>query len=113
MRQVSFEEIGAVVATFECGKVVVAGDMVKMSGNGEVSPCVADEAFCGVALSDSAEYVGVQVKGFVEVKTEANLALGYTALAADGEGGVIAKTGGVVRLVVSVDTGEKTAIICL
>lgn len=39
MNKVSFEEIGAVAATFFAQKEVKAGQVVKMTGNGQVGPC--------------------------------------------------------------------------
>ena len=74
MNKVSFEDIGAVTATFLQGEGVVAGQVVKVTKNGEVGPC-----------SDGA----------------------------DGKGGVKTAEGGVAALVVSVDEGGKSAIICL
>ena len=41
MNKVSFEEIGAVAATFFAQKEVKAGQVVKMTGNGQVGPCSA------------------------------------------------------------------------
>ena len=38
MNKVSFEEIGAVAATFFAQKEVKAGQVVKMTGNGQVGP---------------------------------------------------------------------------
>ena len=52
MNKVSFEEIGAVAATFFAQKEVKAGQVVKMTGNGQVGPCSAGDKFCGVALSN-------------------------------------------------------------
>lgn len=49
MNKVSFEEIGAVAATFFAQKEVKAGQVVKMTGNGQVGPCSAGDKFCGVA----------------------------------------------------------------
>ena len=52
MNKVSFEEIGAVAATFFAQKEVKAGQVVKMTGNGQVGPCSTGDKFCGVALSN-------------------------------------------------------------
>ena len=67
MNKVSFEEIGAVAATFFAQKEVKAGQVVKMTGNGQVGPCSAGDKFCGVALSNENGCAGVQVKGFCPV----------------------------------------------
>ena len=65
MNKVSFEEIGAVAATFFAQKEVKAGQVVKMTGNGQVGPCSAGDKFCGVALDPMRTGApAVQVKGF-------------------------------------------------
>lgn len=88
MNKVSFEEIGAVAATFFAQKEVKAGQVVKMTGNGQVGPCSAGDKFCGVALSNENGCAGVQVKGFCPVAVTGSIDLGWNALAADGAGGV-------------------------
>ena len=120
MNKVSFEEIGAVAATFFAQKEVKAGQVVKMTGNGQVGPCSAGDKFCGVALSNENGCAGVQVKGFCPVAVTGSLDLGWNALAADGAGGVQTATAGaeespsgVECLVVSTDTAGKRAVICL
>ena len=96
--RVSFEGIGEVMATFYAGEGVKGGQVVKLGGDGEVIPCGAGERFCGLAVSGSDGYAGVQVAGFV-------------TLTADGNGGV-KKAGagdqGQEYLVVSVDDGYAT-----
>ena len=53
-------------------------------------------------------YAGVQVKGFVKTPYSGTApALGYTALAADGNGGVKAAPSGPLRLVLELDTTRK------
>ena len=73
MNKVSFEEIGAVAATFFAQKEVKAGQVVKMTGNGQVGPCSAGDKFCGVALSNENGCAGVQVKGFCPVAKSPHL----------------------------------------
>lgn len=46
----SYEGIGQWAATFACGQVE-EGQMVKISGNGQVSACGAGDGFCGQVLS--------------------------------------------------------------
>ena len=112
MNKVSFEEIGAVAATFFAQKEVKAGQVVKMTGNGQVGPCSA--------LSNENGCAGVQVKGFCPVAVTGSIDLGWNVLAADGAGGVQTATAGaeespsgVEWLVVSTDTAGKRAVICL
>ena len=114
MSKVSFDDIGAVVATFAAKDGVKPGQVVKITANGEVGACSANDAFAGLALSTRESFAGVQVKGFLTVPTTGTVNLGRVSLAADGSGGVqAASTGGVPVLVVSVDTAAGTAVICL
>ena len=48
--KVSYEGIGQWAATFACTEAV-EGEMVKISGSGEVSACAAGDGFCGQVLS--------------------------------------------------------------
>ena len=111
---VSFEGVGQVCATF-LGGGLTEGQVVKMTGSGTVGACAADDAFCGVALCCKDDACTVQMGGFVTVGySGAAPALGYTALTADGKGGVkTAGEGGVMCLVAQVDTAAKTATIML
>lgn len=116
MSKFSFEDIGAVAATFAAGDGVKGGRVVKVSDNGTVAACADGEAFCGVAMEPRKGGAAVQVKGFMTVPYTGSLALGWGELTADGQGGVRpAGTGdpaGVTALVVS--AGEDgTAVICL
>ena len=114
MSKVSFEDIGAVIATFAAQDSVKPGQVVKIAANGQVGACSAKDAFAGQAQSVRGGFVGVQVKGFLTVSTTGTVNLGRVSLEADGTGGVqAATTGGVTALVVSVDSAAKTAVICL
>lgn len=114
MSKVSFDDIGAVAATFAAETDVKAGQVVKISGNGQVGACGANDAFAGLALSVRGGFTGVQIKGFMTVAITGTVNLGRVNLAADGSGGVqAASSGGVPALVVSVDSTAKTAVICL
>ena len=112
MSKISFEDIGAVVATFAAGEDVVGGQVVKVTGEGTVGPCGDGEAFCGMAFQPRKGMAAVHVKGFLTVSTTGTLTLGWVDLAADGKGGVKkASSGGVTALVVS--TSDTGAVICL
>ena len=64
MKKVSFEEIGAVVATFLAGENAKKGQMVGLSAADTVDGCTADGKFCGLALDVTGDGVAsVQVSG--------------------------------------------------
>ncbi|MDY3906928.1 MAG: hypothetical protein SOZ47_09040 [Lawsonibacter sp.] len=112
MSKFSFEDIGAVTATFAADQGVEGGQVVKVTANSTVGACADGDDFCGVALEPRKGAAAVQVKGFVTVSCTGDLTLGWTALAADGKGGVkAAASGGVTALVVSASGGS--AVICL
>ena len=49
MSKVSFEDIGAVIATFAAQDSVKPGQVVKIAANGQVGACSAKDAFAGQA----------------------------------------------------------------
>ena len=109
--KVCFEEIGRMSATFtaESGE---AGQVVKVSGNGAVTPCADGEVFCGVMESLRKGYAAVQLHGFVTLPyTGTAPGLGYNNLLANGSGGVKVGSVGRSHLVVNVDTNVKIATI--
>ncbi len=113
MSKFSFEDIGAVVATFGADEGVKGGQVVKVTGGGRVGPCSEGDKFCGVALEPRKGGAAVQVKGFAAVAVTGELSAGWAVLAADGTGGVKAvSTGGMEVLVADVD-GDGTAVLCL
>ena len=63
MSKVSFEDIGAVIATFAAQDSVKPGQVVKIAANGQVGACSAKDAFAGQAQSVRGGFAGVQVKG--------------------------------------------------
>ena len=119
MSDFSFEDIGAVAATFQVSGEVKGGQVVKVSASRTVAPCTAGDKFCGVALEPRAGGAAVQGTGFVTVTCTGTLSPGWALLAADGKGGVQAAAAGsddadpvgVEVLVVSADTGS--AVLCL
>ena len=89
MSRISFEGIGEVAATFACGEGVKAGQGVKLTGDGAVSPCGDGERFCGVALSAGEGFAAVQLGGLIRVAASGGaLTEGWNRLLADGSGGV-------------------------
>ena len=115
---VSFEGVGQVCATFLGGRLA-EGQVVKLTGNGTVGACGDGDHFIGAAICCKDDACTVQVGGFVTVSySGAAPAVGWSALAADGKGGVKAagsgETGsGRLLPVASVDTIAKTVTILL
>lgn len=111
---ISFQGIGQVCATFLCGDVA-EGQLVKVSGRGTAAACADGDGFCGVALCKKEDACSVQVAGFVTVGYTGTVpAVGWSALAANGAGGVKSvSTGGRTLLVVDADTTAKTVTILL
>ena len=115
---VSFQGVGQVCATF-LGGGLSEGAVVKMSGRGTVGACGDGDGFCGMAVCCKDDACTVQVGGFVTVSySGAAPAVGWRALAADGNGGVKAvgdeETGsGRVLPVVNVDAAGKTVTVLL
>lgn len=116
MKKVSFEEIGAVLATFLAGDNAKKGQMVNLSAADTVDGCSADGKFCGLALDVTGDGVAsVQVSGFAQVPcSDSGVTPGWVALAADGTGGVKKAAGeGREYLVVSADADAQTAVVLL
>ena len=115
---ISYEGIGAWCATFAAGTGAEEGKVVKVSANGTVSKCVANDGFCGVvaAMGRDGKACSVQLGGLVRVpySGETAPAVGWNLLAADGNGGVsVVTSGGHSYLAVEVDTTGKTMTIML
>ena len=112
---VSFEGIGQWSATFACTDVQ-EGQVVKISGNGEVGKCADGEAFCGVVntVGRDGEACGVVLGGMVTVPyTGSAPALGWSGLAADGQGGVKGNSSGQKVLVAAVDESAMSVTFML
>lgn len=110
--KISFDGIGERAATF-IADGVKAGDAVKVTGAGTVSPCAAGEAFDGFATGTRGEYAAVVLGGAVTVGYSGTAPeFGRTELFADGSGGVTVTGGkdalGGEYLVVDVDTIDET-----
>ena len=112
MSKISFDDIGAVVATCQVEEGVIGGQVVKLTAASQVAPCAAGDSFCGVAMEPRAGLAGVQFKGFMTVAATGGLTPGWATLAADGSGGVKTAAQGVTALVVGVNS-DGTAVICL
>ena len=112
---VSFEGIGQWSATFACADVQ-EGQVVKISGSGEVGKCAGGEGFCGVVntVSRDGEACGVVLGGMVSVPYSGSApAPGYTGLSADGAGGVRVDGSGRKHWVAAVDESGKCVTLIL
>ena len=97
------------VLTFKAETTVKANTPVKVSKNDTVAPCSAGNAVCGVAVNLHAGYAGVQLSGFVTLPyTSTAPTLGFSALCADGTGGVKVGDAGRKYLVTNVNTEKQT-----
>lgn len=106
---VSFSGFNENSTTFNCAQNVEAGKAVKVSENGTVALCTSGDVFCGVATDVRGECATVQLTGYIRMPyTGTAPALGYTALASDGNGGVAQGEGGKLCLVTDVDTTDNT-----
>ena len=115
----SYEGIGQWAATFAC-EDLAEGEVVKISANGTVGACSAGDDFCGMALSVgrdggacSVALGGMVTAGYTVPSQGAAPALGWTALTADGAGGVQADADGRSFLVVDVDESAETVTFVL
>lgn len=111
MKSISFEGIGAVVATFGVEESVPMGQVVKLSEGKTVGPCEAGDKFVGVVFDCDTPLASVQVKGFTTLACTGAVDLGYSTLVADGSGGVKAGAGESYLVVENQDTGYIT--LCL
>lgn len=116
--KISFDGIGERAMTF-IAEGVKAGDAVKVSGAGTVSPCGAGEGFDGFAAGTRGGYAAVILGGAVTVPYSGDApGFGRAELFADGSGGVTVTgvkdaSGAVIAsggeyLVVDVDTTGET-----
>lgn len=113
MKQVSFEGIGQVLATFQAGEGVVEGHTVRVSGNGIVEPCTDGGSVDGVAVVVKNGCAAVQVRGFATVKAT-GVTAGRVKLSADASGGMKTdEEGGTPYLVAEADTTAGTIAVLL
>ena len=85
--KVGFEQIGAVVASFEAAAGTQAGALVKLTANGQVGPCSADgDIPAGVVTSLGEGLAAVQVAGYVEGPCDTALTVGWQAVASSADG---------------------------
>ncbi len=118
MKQVSYDGIGQVMATFPAAldsqgaDKVTEGAPVKMGAAGTVDLCGDGDAFIGVAMTVRDGCAGVQVRGFVTLPASGSIATGLVTLAANGSGGVKqVSSGGTAYLVAESNGGSVTILL--
>lgn len=106
---VSFSGFNEKSTTFICAQDVTIGSVVKVTENGTVSPCVSGDVFCGVVTDVRSDCATVQLTGYIRMPySGAAPSLGYTALAADGNGAVSSNENGKIYLITDIDTTDNT-----
>ena len=110
----NYNQIGEVTATFQTSGTVNVGDLVAMAENSTVETAAANDEVIGVCVSKNGSYVGVQLKGGTTLAcSDSTLTVGYHQLKAASGNSIALATEGAYHLVVSVDTGVKTAMVIL
>lgn len=98
---VNFNGYGENVATFIAADTLTeTGVPVKISADGTVDKCSANDLFCGICIGVRGGYAAVQLAGYAKVQVSSKLALGYTKLAAAANGKVAANDSGRELLVI-------------
>lgn len=101
---VNFNGYGENVATFAADAgLTEPGVPVKMSGDGTVAKCAANEPFCGICVGVRSGYAAVQLNGYVRVPAGEKISVGYQKLAAGDNGIVAVNNAGRELLVVDAD----------
>ncbi len=109
---VNFKGYGENVVTFIAdSSITSAGVPVKISDEGTVAKCGANDTFCGVCVNVRGGYAAVQLSGYVVVTTTGKLNLGYTKVAVNSAGRVSANENGREVLVVNSTSNEAGIIL--
>ena len=87
------------------------GVPVKISGDGTVSKCAANDKFCGVCVGIRDGYAAVQISGYAVFKAASKITAGYKKLAAAGNGNVAVNENGRELLVVNSTATEAGVIL--
>lgn len=98
---ISFNGFNENVLTFIADSSVEEGMPVKMSGDGTVAKCSANDAFCGLCVSVRSGYAAVQLTGYAVFPAGAKIAAGYKKLAVNSSGKVATNESGREYLVVN------------
>ena len=109
---VDFKGYGENVLTFIADSgLTAAGVPVKISDDGTVAKCEANDCFCGVCVNVRDGYAAVQLAGYTVLPTTGRLSLGYTKVAVNSAGRVAANDNGREVLVVNATSSEAGIIL--
>lgn len=113
--EISFEGIGQVAATFAADTGIQPGMAVALSADSTVGPGKAGAIPCGVVLNVQEGMAAVQISGMAKVGYSGTApAVGFGMIAGDGTGKIKSVSAdGINCLIVSVNTGDSTAVIKL
>ena len=108
---INFNGYGENVLTFIADSSITApGVPVKISGDGTVAKCAANENFCGICVGLRGGYAAVQLAGYVRMPAGAKIAPGYKKLAA-GDNGTVASNSSGRELLVLDSTATEVGFI--
>lgn len=108
--RVGFKGFKEQVLTFLAASNITAGYPVTVADTGLISNSTADDEFAGIATQGGEKFAPVMISGYTKLSYSAGTPkCGWQYLTADGNGGVkIAASGKKARLVVEIDTDNKT-----
>lgn len=108
--RVGFKGFKEQVLTFLAASNITAGYPVTVADTGIISNSAADDEFAGIATQGGEKFAPVMISGYTKLSYSAGTPkCGWQYLTADGNGGVkIAASGKKARLVVEIDTDNKT-----
>jgi len=108
--KVSFEGIGDQVVSFAAAAGTTAGVFVKVSANGTVAACAAEDNFIGYCINVDGGFAEVMTHGYISCSYTGDTAptLGFCKLVADTAGKVTADSDGREFLVLELNTTAKT-----
>lgn len=92
---INFNGYGENVLTFIAdSSLTETGVPVKMSGDGTVAKCVANDLFCGVCVGLRGGYAAVQLNGYVRLPAGAKIDPGFKKLGVGNDGKIVVNTPG-------------------
>ena len=98
--EISFHGYDESFCTFLADETVDKEMLVKIVANGTVGKCNVGDDFCGLCVGVRDGFSAIQLRGFIVVKTDRKIPLGYQRLVAGASGTVLVKNTGREYLVV-------------